>query len=52
VAFEYEVVETQLREEERNGRLEDVVIQISSNDNLVFDSQPRLNFAQQVFVEC
>jgi len=31
MAFEDEVVETQLREEQRNGGLDDVVIQIASN---------------------
>ena len=45
MAFEDEVVGTQLREEERNGGLEDVVIQIASNNNLVSCSQPCLNFS-------
>jgi len=43
MAFKDEVVETQLREEQRNGGLEDVVIQISSNYDLVCCSQPCQN---------
>jgi len=51
MSLEDKVMKAQLGEEQRDGRLEDMGIQISADDDLVSCSQPCQDFSSQIFVE-